>query len=107
DVSLNRRDPRPIGTAIGALAQTLAPMTLLASVQRVWPEAVGATIAAVAYPTAAREGTLIVSCESAVWAQELELMGPELVAKLNDRLEGAPVAGVRCQATAAQSWARA
>jgi predicted nucleic acid-binding Zn ribbon protein len=50
---------------------------------------------------------VVVSCQSAVWAQELTLMGPELVAKLNDQLEGAPVAGVRCQATAAQSWARA
>ena len=106
-MSLNRRDPRRISGAIGALADSLAPMTLLAAVQRAWPDAVGDTIAAVAHPTATREGTVIVACESAVWAQELTLMGPELVAKLNDQLDGAPVAGVRCQATAAQSWARA
>ncbi len=106
-MSLNRRDPRRIAGAIGALADSLAPMTLLAAVQRAWPDAVGEAIAAVAHPTATREGTVIVNCESSVWAQELTLMGPELVAKLNDQLDGAPVAGVRCQATAAQSWARA
>jgi predicted nucleic acid-binding Zn ribbon protein len=105
-VSLNRRDPRRIGSAIATLTDSLEPMTLLAAVQRAWPDAVGETIAAVAHPTGAREGTVIVTCESSVWAQELELMGPEIVAKLNRLVDGAPVAGVRCRATAAAGWAR-
>jgi predicted nucleic acid-binding Zn ribbon protein len=106
-VSLNRRDPRPISAVIASLTDELEPLTLLAAVQRAWPGAVGSAIAAVAHPTAAREGTVIVSCESAVWAQELELMGPDLVDKLNATLDGVSVAGLRCRATPAASWARA
>jgi predicted nucleic acid-binding Zn ribbon protein len=105
-VSLNRRDPRRIGDAISSLTAALEPQTLLAAVQRVWPEAVGEQIAAVAHPTAAREGTVTVTCESSVWAQELDLMGPDLVEALNARLDGVRVAALRCRATAAQSWAR-
>ena len=105
-MSLNRRDPRRIGAVIASLTDALEPQTLLAAVQRAWPEAVGETIAAVAHPTGAREGTVIVSCESSVSAQELDLMGPELVARLNEQIDGAPVAALRCRATAAQSWAR-
>jgi len=105
-VSLNRRDPRRVGDVISSLTSSLQPQTLLAEVQRVWPGAVGEQIAAVAHPTAAREGTVVVTCESSVWAQELDLMGPELVDALNAQLDGAPVAALRCRATAAQSWAR-
>ena len=32
-------------------------------------------------------------CESAVWAHELELLGPDLAARLNDHLEGAGETG--------------
>jgi predicted nucleic acid-binding Zn ribbon protein len=105
-VSLNRRDPRKIGSAIASLTAALEPQTLLAAVQRVWPDAVGEQIAAVAHPTGTREGTVIVTCESSVWAQELDLMGPELVEALNAQLDGGPIAALRCRATAPQSWAR-
>jgi predicted nucleic acid-binding Zn ribbon protein len=66
-------------------------MTLLAAVQRAWPDAVGDTIGG-RRPDRDCDprGTVVVSCQSTVWAQELTLMGPELVAKLNDRLEGRP-----------------
>jgi predicted nucleic acid-binding Zn ribbon protein len=106
-VSQPRREPRGIGAAIGLLTRELEPQTLLAAVQRAWPEAVGEAVAAVASPTGTRKGTVVVTCESAVWAQELTLMAPDLVARLNARIDGEPVAGLRCQATAAASWARA
>jgi predicted nucleic acid-binding Zn ribbon protein len=95
-----------VSGAIAALADRLAPQTLLGEVQRVWPAAVGEAIAARATPTAERAGVLVVSCEAAVWAQELDLMGPELVARLNAALGAERVRALRCQAAPARSWAR-
>jgi predicted nucleic acid-binding Zn ribbon protein len=92
--------------AMQALTDRLAPASTLADVQRWWPEAVGPVIAREATPTAERGGTLTVTCRSSVWAQELDLMGPELVAKLNERLGGDRIAALRCVASPPRSWAR-
>jgi predicted nucleic acid-binding Zn ribbon protein len=101
---MRRRDPRPAGHAIAALADRLAPLTLLAEVQRVWPRAVGEVVAAQAEPTGERDGVLVVTCSSAVWAQELDLMGPELVTKLNELLGAENVRALRCRAVAPRGW---
>ncbi len=74
----------------------LAPQTLLAEVQRVWPDAVGPAIAGDARPTAERAGTLTVSCSAAVWAQELDLMGPAILERLNPHLLGGRIERLRC-----------
>lgn len=112
-MSARRRVPRPIGGAVSVLAGRLAPATVLAEVQRVWPDVVGPAIAAQAEPTSEREGVLTVSCAAAVWAQELDLMGPQIVARINAALslaekprEGGPVRSLRCQAVPARAWAR-
>ena len=56
---------------------------VLAEVTRAWPEAVGPGIARAAWPQrVARDGTLHVTTESAVWAFELGRMEAELLAKL-------------------------
>jgi predicted nucleic acid-binding Zn ribbon protein len=94
-----RQAPRPLATAVEALAARLAPATLLADVQRVWQEAAGSAIAREARPVAEREGTLTLRCSSAVWMQEIDLMGPTLVAELNRALGGERVRAVRCVAT--------
>ena len=101
-----RPAPRPAATAVAALAERLAPQTPQAAVHRVWPAAVGDAVAARATPTGERDGVIVVGCESAVWAQELDLMGPELVARLNAALPGEPVRALRCQATPARGWSR-
>jgi predicted nucleic acid-binding Zn ribbon protein len=101
---MRRREPRPAGHAIAALAERLAPQTLLADVQRVWAQAVGEIVAAQAEPTGERDGVLAVTCSSAVWAQELDLMAPELVARLNGLLDRADVRGMRCRAVPARGW---
>jgi predicted nucleic acid-binding Zn ribbon protein len=87
-VSSHRRSPRTMAEAFGALTGDLAPRTLLADVQRAWPATVGESIAAQAAPTAERGGVLTVSCAASVWAQELDLMGPQIVARLNDAVGG-------------------
>jgi predicted nucleic acid-binding Zn ribbon protein len=94
-----RRAPRPLGPAIEALAARLAPATLLAEVQRVWEAAAGAAIAAEAHPQSERDGTVTLLCSSAVWMQEIDLMGPALVAELNGALGAERVRAVRCVAT--------
>lgn len=94
----HRRSPRPLTSAIDSLVEDLAPDTLLASVQRAWPQAVGALIAAEAVPTAARGGVLTVSCSAAVWAQELDLMAPSILPRLNDLVGEPRVQRLRCVA---------
>jgi predicted nucleic acid-binding Zn ribbon protein len=97
-VTTHRRAPRPLGTAVEALAARLAPATLLADVQRVWEAAAGAAIAAAAEPVAERDGTVTLRCSSAVWMQEIALMGPALVERINAALGAERVLAVRCTA---------
>lgn len=84
--------------ALDSLRDELAPETLLASVQRAWPAAVGEAISAEATPTSERGGVVTVSCSASVWAQELDLMGPTIVGRLNDLLESGRVERLRCVA---------
>ena len=93
-----RRSPRSLAPALGQLRDAVAPATLLAEVQRAWPEAVGAAIAAEATPTRERGGVLTVSCSASVWAQELDLMAPQILAALNERLDRGPLTRLRCLA---------
>ncbi len=97
----HRRGPRPLGPAIEVIRDRLTPQTLLADAQRVWPEAVGEDIAGEAQPTAERAGVLTISCSAAVWAQELDLMGPVIVERLNGLLRGGQVSRLRCMAVPA------
>ena len=96
---MSRLAPRPAGIAVEALAQRLAPATLLADVQRVWEEAAGAAIARAAQPVSERAGTVTVLCTSAVWTQEIDLMGPLLVEALNRALGADRVQAIRCVGT--------
>jgi predicted nucleic acid-binding Zn ribbon protein len=87
-MSPSRRSPRPISLALEHARGDWAPATVLAEVQRVWPQVVGAAIAGEASPTRERGGVLTVACSASVWAQELDLMGPAIVERLNDVLGG-------------------
>ena len=91
-----RRGPRPLTVAIEALQDELAPHTLLADAQRAWPQAVGSAIAAEAGPTSERGGVLTISCSASVWAQELDLMAPEILERLNGVLRAGRITRLRC-----------
>jgi len=54
----------------------------LAAIQGAWKAVVGERIAAVAEVGDEREGVLTIECSGAVWAQELGLMGPRIMARL-------------------------
>jgi predicted nucleic acid-binding Zn ribbon protein len=91
-----RRSPRQVGLAVEQIRDQMAPDTLLADVQRAWPEAVGEAIAAEAQPSAERGGALTISCSASVWAQELDLMAPAILERLNASLRRGRVARLRC-----------
>jgi predicted nucleic acid-binding Zn ribbon protein len=93
-----RRSPRPVTLAIDTIRDELAPATLLADVQTAWPKAVGRAISAEAKPTAERAGVVTISCSAAVWAQELDLMAPAIVERLNESLGTGRIERLRCVA---------
>jgi predicted nucleic acid-binding Zn ribbon protein len=86
---MRRVAPRRVGLALAGVTKTLEPLTLIAKVQRVWPEVAGELVAQEARPVSEAAGTVRVACRSAVWAQELEMLAPDLQRRLNDAL-GAP-----------------
>jgi predicted nucleic acid-binding Zn ribbon protein len=98
-----RRSPRPAALAFEQIRDELEPATLLAEVQRAWRGAVGAAIALEAQPTAERAGVVTVSCSASVWAQELDLMAPSILERLNALLDSGHVSRLRCVALPAQA----
>jgi predicted nucleic acid-binding Zn ribbon protein len=94
---MSRAAPRSLTSALERLTSTLAPATTLARVQAVWEQAGGPAVAAATRPTAERDGVVTVLCEASVWAQELELMSADLVARLNAALGEAAVRELRCR----------
>ena len=81
---MSRTAPRPLSEPLRALTAALSP-------------AAGPAIAAAARPTGERAGVLTVRCEAAVWAQELELIAPELIPRLNAALGGEAIRELRCR----------
>lgn len=85
---MGRRAPRSIGEALGRVRADLEPPSLLAAVQAIWAETVGAQISAVAHPVSERRGVITVHCADTVWAEELNMMREELLSRLQQRLTG-------------------
>jgi predicted nucleic acid-binding Zn ribbon protein len=94
---VRRRAPRPIAQALDAFTATIEPATTLAAVQAAWAPTVGDAIAAHCSPVAERGGVLEVVCDEAVWAAELELLGPDLVARLSASEGLAAITALRCR----------
>jgi predicted nucleic acid-binding Zn ribbon protein len=94
---MSRFAPRPLSFALEGLTAALAPATSLARVQQVWEQALGARIAEAGNPISEHDGVLTVVCADSVWAAELELMGPELVGRLNTALGAETIRKLRCR----------
>lgn len=82
------------------LAPALAAAGLDATAQtwrigEVWPEALGERVGSRAMPLRLTGGELLVSVPDAVWRQELSLLAPEIVARLNEKLGGPVVQRLR------------
>jgi predicted nucleic acid-binding Zn ribbon protein len=83
---MGRRAPRPIGAALETVLQGSEPATLLAAVQSAWPGAVGEAVAREASPVSERDGVVTVACRSATWAQELDLLGAQILDQVSANL---------------------
>jgi predicted nucleic acid-binding Zn ribbon protein len=92
-----------LSIAVTALSARLEPARPLAAAQRCWEAVVGEAIARSAHPVAERAGVLEIACEDAVWAAELELMGPQLVIALNAAIGAGELRSLRVRADAARS----
>jgi predicted nucleic acid-binding Zn ribbon protein len=82
----HRRAPRSLGSALRPARGRARPKTLLAAVQEAWPQVAGAAVAGQSEPVAERDGVITVACQSATWAQELDLLQSELLERLNGAL---------------------
>lgn len=85
DSKKDRTRPELLG---GLVQTTLARLGIGMRVERArviadWPELVGPHIADVARPVRIRGSTLFVAVESAAWRNELSLMRPQLMRKIN------------------------
>jgi predicted nucleic acid-binding Zn ribbon protein len=94
-----RRSPHSLESALERLRRELAPESLLAEIQSAWLGAVGQSVAQHAQPVSERDGVVTVSCSASVWAQELDLMSPAIVERLNRALGNDRIARLRCVAT--------
>ncbi|HEY5142280.1 MAG TPA: DUF721 domain-containing protein [Solirubrobacteraceae bacterium] len=101
-----RKQLRPASLAVSGLAEQLAPATTLGAVQRVWADVAGTAVAAEATPTGETSGVLTITCSSAVWAQELDLMSMALIERLNAALGADRISALRCQTVPARGWER-
>ena len=93
-----RRAPRSLSFALERVTASLEPATTLARVQGAWADAVGDQVAAIAKPVSERDGVVTVACESSLWANELALMAPDLLAKLRAALPDRPLGELRFKA---------
>jgi predicted nucleic acid-binding Zn ribbon protein len=87
---MRRLAPRALSVALEGVVREAEPATLLARLQAVWPEVAGPGLSAYAAPVSERGGVVTVACVSGVWAQELELLGPDLLLRFGDALAAEP-----------------
>jgi len=80
--------PRPLSGLVqeNLVGLGLAERLREAEIWRIWPEVVGAALAARAYPVRIINGTLTVAVSSAPWMQELRFMTAMMKEKLNNSL---------------------
>lgn len=93
---MSRRAPRPLSSALAGVLGRVAPQTPLAAVQLAWPRAAGEAIAREAEPVAERDGVVTISCRSATWAEQLDLLQDDLLGRLREQIpDGQSVRGLR------------
>jgi predicted nucleic acid-binding Zn ribbon protein len=93
---VRRLAPRPLRQVLEGVTRAAAPSGTLAGVQSSWKEVVGTEVIAQAEPVSERDGVVTVRCASGAWAQELELLAPDLLDRLGEALgDGSQVRSLR------------
>lgn len=85
---MRRRDPYRMTKLLNDLTRQWQPASVLAELQRMWPEIAGEAVARWAAPVEERAGVVTVACKDSTVAQELDLQKVSLLARLAD--SGAP-----------------
>ena len=96
---MSRRAARParIADLLGGVLRRagIAERVAQASVLGEWPELVGERIARAASAETVRDdGILVVSVRTAAWAQELSLMTPQIIARVNAGRDAGRITGI-------------
>lgn len=91
------RAPEPIGTAMQPLLDRLDREGHFAIVRlaKAWPEIVGDAIARRTEIASLKFHTAVVKVSGAMWIQELNLMKPQILARVRERLGGDAVRELR------------
>jgi predicted nucleic acid-binding Zn ribbon protein len=71
-----------------------------------WKDLVGDRVAESSFPEDLAKGILTVRCKSTAWATQLRLMGPEILAKISERLPDLEVKEIRFVGPQAPSFKR-
>ena len=90
--------PRTLGDVLSGLLENsgLAGRVEQASILPEWAGLVGDQIAAVTEPqSVSADGTLWVAVKTHAWMTELQLLEPQLLARLNERQLRAPIRRIR------------
>ena len=96
---MSRRAAKPARVAelIGGVMRRagIAERVAQAAVLGEWPQLVGERIAGAARAESVRDdGILVVSVRTAAWAQELSLMTPQIIARVNAGRDAGRITGI-------------
>lgn len=100
------RDPQPLGAALGRVIEERGwqrEVNLRHLLDR-WDALVGPTNAAHSHPEAYVDSVLTVRCDATVWATQLRMLAPSLVAELNRQLGQGTVTRITVLGPTAPSW---
>lgn len=86
--------PRRLGDVLSPALGRLASSDQ-AKAYAAWVRAVGEQVARGTRPKAFSRGRLTVACSSSVWANELTLLGPQILRRMDEVAAGHPVRGFR------------
>ena len=62
-----------------------------------WPEVVGTEVGQLTYPAFFRRETLCIFVQNSAWMHHLQYVKAELIARINQHLEGQPITDIRWQ----------
>jgi predicted nucleic acid-binding Zn ribbon protein len=102
------RDPKSIANTMDELIQSFGWQSKVAEGELFanWKDLVGDRVAESSFPEDLSKGILTVRCKSTAWATQLRIMGPEILAKISERLPDLEVKEMRFVGPQAPSFKR-
>lgn len=100
------RDPRPAGAVLDDVGGSLGWRTPLAQhdLMRAWVQIAGEDVARHGVVEGIQDGVLLVRCDSTAWATQLQLLRPQIAARIAAAHAEAGVVGIRFLGPNTTSW---